>query len=81
MSQSIFPKEKPKKVRKSNAIRGKYPLDFNFEDPELVKNIELSVRNCGGKSQKKSYFYLAASNLQNPKEFPTSVGKISLTMD
>ncbi len=72
-SSNLIFKERPKKLRKSNTTKGKFPLNFNFQDKDLLKNIEIASRTCGGKTNKKSNFYFTSINSQNSKDFSTQV--------
>jgi len=70
-SSSLIFQQRPKKERKSHATKGKFPLNFNYQDKNLLKNIEIGSRSCGGKNSKKSNFYFNSIATLNNKEFST----------
>lgn len=50
-----------RKQRKSLMPKGKSPLDFDFTDPDLLKNAEVWSRTCPGKNKRSRNFSLRKS--------------------
>jgi len=73
---SVYPTERFKKsARKINGTKGKFPLDFDFNDPELLKNAEIWSRTCLGKSNKRVGNFSLRRNV-NERYYPTSFLKL-----